>query len=122
MFDRAVSAFVTDVAERGLDRTILLVVTGDFGRTPLINEFGGRDHWPTISTLALAGGGLRMGQVVGTSSPKAEYPTSDLAGPENLLATLLHVLGIRTDTQFVDFSGRPQYLVPEASPPIAALV
>ena len=122
MFDRAVSAFIEDVAERGLDRNILLIVTGDFGRTPLINEYGGRDHWPAISTLAMAGGGLQMGQVVGTSSPKAEYPTSDLVGPENLLATMLHVLGIPADTKFTDFAGRPKYLVPEQAPPIAALI
>jgi uncharacterized protein (DUF1501 family) len=70
----------------------LLVITGDFGRTPKVNQNAGRDHWPRLSTLALAGGGLRMGQVVGESSARAEMPRSNPVTLENLLATVLHVL------------------------------
>ncbi|MFQ5733709.1 MAG: DUF1501 domain-containing protein [Planctomycetaceae bacterium] len=90
--DRAVSAFLQDVAERGLSGRILLIVTGEFGRTPKVKSNGGRDHWPRLSTLAFAGGGLRMGQIVGRSNSRAEAPQSGVVTPENLLATVLHVL------------------------------
>jgi len=90
--DHAVSAFLQDVEQRGLGEKILLVITSEFGRTPRVKSNGGRDHWPQLSTLALAGGGLRMGQVVGRSSSRAETPASRPITPENLLATVLHVL------------------------------
>ena len=122
MMDHAIAAFLEDVATRGLSEKILLVVTGDFGRTPKINEYGGRDHWPGLSTLALAGGGLRMGQVVGRSSAKAEFPTSSPVAPKDLMATILHVLGIAPDLQFSDYAGRPQYLLPSGAEPIAELI
>ena len=72
--DRAVAAFVDDCADRGIDQDVLLVITGEFGRTPRINGSAGRDHWAPLSTLALAGGGLKMGQVVGESNSKVEAP------------------------------------------------
>ncbi len=122
MFDRAIATFIEDVAQRGLSEQILLVITGDFGRTPKINQFGGRDHWPALSTLALSGGGLRMGQVVGTSSSKAEQPTSGRVTPKDLMATIFHVLGISADLQYNDFAGRPQYLLPDGARPIAQLI
>jgi hypothetical protein len=90
--DHAVSAFLDDVEQRGLGERILLVITSEFGRTPRLKNNGGRDHWPQLSTLALAGGGLKMGQVVGRSSARAEAPASSPITPENLLATVLHVL------------------------------
>jgi len=90
--DHAVAAFLEDVEQRGLSRQILLVITGEFGRTPKINANGGRDHWPQLSTLALAGGGLRMGQVVGQSTARAEGQRTDPVTLANLLATVLHVL------------------------------
>ncbi|MCZ6795873.1 MAG: DUF1501 domain-containing protein [Planctomycetota bacterium] len=90
--DRAVSAFLEDLESRGLEDRILLVITGDFGRTPRINKRGGRDHWSSLSTLVLAGGGLRTGQVVGRSARRADVPTTEPVKPENLLATILHVL------------------------------
>lgn len=90
--DVAVSAFLDDVAERGLSERILFIVTGEFGRSPRVHENGGRDHWPRLSTLALAGGGLRMGQVIGRSTSKAEEPHGDPVTPENLLGTVLHTL------------------------------
>ena len=122
MFDQAVSAFLDDVRGRGLNNNILLVVTGDFGRTPKINTFGGRDHWPDLCTLALAGGGLTMVQVIGTSSARAEYPTSRMIEPKDLMATLFHVLRIAADIQFEDFSGRPRYLLPEGAKVISELI
>lgn len=90
--DHAVSAFLKDVHDRGLSDKILLIVTGEFGRSPRLKDNGGRDHWPNLSTLALAGGGLKMGQVVGRSTSKAEEPLSDPVTLDNLFATVMHVL------------------------------
>ena len=80
--DRAVSTFVNDVHERGLSENILLVVTGEFGRTPRVNKNAGRDHWAPLSTLALAGGGLRMGQVIGESASKLDVPKTTPIRPK----------------------------------------
>lgn len=90
--DQAVSVFLEDLAARGLENDILLIITGDFGRTPRVNKSGGRDHWPGLSTLAFAGGGLKMGQAIGQSSPRLDAPASDPIGLENLLATVMHCL------------------------------
>jgi uncharacterized protein (DUF1501 family) len=91
-------------------------------RTPRINGHNGCDHWGPLCTLALAGGGLKMGLVVGESSAKAEVPKSTPIHPTNLMATIFHVLGIGPFTQLTDQSGRPQYLLPDAAPPIRELV
>ena len=114
--DRAVSAFVEDIYQRGLDKNILLVVSGEFGRTPRINKNAGRDHWGRLSTLALAGGGLQMGQIVGESSAKAEYPKSGLITPQDLMATVFRVLGIADETHFRDPSGRPVPMLDNGRP------
>jgi hypothetical protein len=90
--DHAVAAFLDDVDQRGLSDKILLVITGEFGRTPRVNVSGGRDHWPQLGALALAGGGLRMGQIVGESTARAEGPRTDPVTLANLLATVMHVL------------------------------
>jgi hypothetical protein len=107
VLDHAVSAFLQDVHNRGLQDNILLVIAGDFGRTPRINNKGGRDHWGTLCPLALAGGGLKMGQVVGESNPRAEVPRSIPIRPVDLMATMFHVLGIPQDQHFTDGTGRP---------------
>jgi hypothetical protein len=109
--DRAVSAFIEDTTNRGLDKDILLVITGEFGRTPRINQSAGRDHWAPLSTLALAGGGLKMGQVVGESTAKAETPKTTPITPQDLMATVFHVLGIPQDLHYKDPSGRPSPMV-----------
>lgn len=109
--DRAVAAFVEDVAERGLQEKILLVITGEFGRTPRVNNNAGRDHWAPLSTLALSGGGLKTGLVVGQSSAKAEVPQSTPIGPQDLMATLFHVLGMPGDLAYKDRAGRPVPMV-----------
>jgi hypothetical protein len=119
--DRAVSAFVTDLAQRGLSDKVLLVITGEFGRTPKINRNAGRDHWAPLSTLALAGGGLKMGQVVGESAPKVDVPKTTPIRPQDLMATIFHVLGIDRGLQFVNPDGRPVYML-ESGNPIAELV
>ncbi|MCU0878204.1 MAG: DUF1501 domain-containing protein [Pirellulaceae bacterium] len=88
--DKAVSAFLSDCQERGLLDRVLLVITGDFGRTPTINQRGGRDHYPKLCTLAFAGGGLASGQIIGRASRKNDAPLSEPIGPANLLSTVLH--------------------------------
>ncbi len=90
--DRAVSAFLDDVREQGLEDDILLVITSEFGRTPKLQANGGRDHWPGLDLLVFAGGGLRMGQVIGESTSKAETPKGDPLGYPELLGTLWHTL------------------------------
>ncbi len=119
--DHAVAAFLEDVKQRGLDQNILLVITGEFGRTPKINRNAGRDHWAPLSTLALAGGGLKMGQVVGESDAKAYRPASKSIGPQDLMATIFDVLGIDRKLQFRNQAGRPVYMI-ENGKPIAELV
>ena len=119
--DRAVSAFLEDIHQRGLNENILLVITGEFGRTPKVNRNGGRDHWAPLSTLALAGGGLRMGQVVGESAPKGDVPKTHAIRPQDLMATVFHVLGIDPHVQFINQAGRPVYMI-EDGQPISALI
>jgi hypothetical protein len=119
--DRAVAAFVEDTHARGLDQEILLVITGEFGRTPRINGGAGRDHWAPLSTLALAGGGLKMGQVVGESTAKAEVPKTTPITPQDLMATVFHVLGVPQDLHYKDQSGRPTPMI-DGGKPIAELV
>jgi uncharacterized protein (DUF1501 family) len=91
-FDHAVATFVEDCEARGLSDKILLVATGEMGRTPKVNKNGGRDHWGGLSPLLLYGGGLKMGQVIGHSTSDAGEPLSDACGNDNLLATVMHTL------------------------------
>jgi hypothetical protein len=103
--DRALSALVEDLGDRGLlDRT-LVVAVGEFGRTPKVNGGGGRDHY--VFSALLAGGGLNHGRVIGASTAKAEYPRERPLSPGDLLATIYHVLGINPETSPPDASGRP---------------
>src|SRR5205823_8594015 len=90
--DHAVAAFIEDVEARGLSDKILLVVTGEMGRTPRRNRDGGRDHYPNLTTLALAGGGLKMGQVIGQSDRQAANPATERFTPKHLMATIMHTL------------------------------
>jgi hypothetical protein len=90
--DHAVAAFIQDLEDRGLSDKILLVVTGEMGRTPRRNGNGGRDHWGNLTSLAIAGGGLRMGQVIGRSDRMASVPATERFGPQHLLATVMHTL------------------------------
>jgi len=116
MLDHAVATFVQDVQERGLSENILLVISGEFGRTPKINRNAGRDHWAPLSTLALSGGGLKMGQVVGESDSKVTRPQTRPITPQDLMATVFDVLGIELQTQFVNQGGRPVFMVENGKP------
>ena len=119
--DRAVSALVEDLDQRGMLDNVLLVISGEFGRTPKINGSGGRDHWAPLSTLALAGGGLRMGQVIGESAEKADVPKTTAITPQDLMATVFKVLDLDQRIQFTNQAGRPTYMI-ETGKPIAELV
>ena len=120
--DHAVSAFIEDVHRRGLQDKILLVVTGEMGRTPRINKNGGRDHYGNLTSLLVSGGGLQMGQVTGQSDSQAAKPQGTSYGPRNLLGTIFHSLfdigELRLD------SGLPSELVQfiEGSDPIDTLI
>jgi uncharacterized protein (DUF1501 family) len=90
--DHALSAFLEDVQARGLSDRVLVVLTGDFGRTPKINSRGGRDHWANLCTLAFWGGGLKMGQVIGRSDHHNAVPATRPYSTPNLLSTVMHAL------------------------------
>jgi len=90
--DHAVAAFLDDLEQRGLSEKVLLIITGEFGRTPRINKRAGRDHWGNLCTLALAGGGLKMGQVIGQSDRKVSVPASQPVTVTDLMATVIHTL------------------------------
>jgi uncharacterized protein (DUF1501 family) len=117
--DPAVSALIEDIYDRGLDKKVLVVACGEFGRTPRLNTINGclgRDHWPSAMTALVSGGGLRMGQVVGATNSKAEYPIERPMSPQHLLATVYRHLGIDHRAALVDFFGRPVHLLSEGEP------
>ena len=109
--DGGLSALLRDLADRGLYERTLVVVTGEFGRTPRINPKAGRDHWGPAFTVALAGGGVKGGRVVGKSDARAERPATDPYGPEDLLATVYRLLGIDPTEEIITPEGRPVALV-----------
>jgi hypothetical protein len=130
VYDRAVTALIEDVYARGLDQRTLIIVTGEFGRTPRIeHQIGthtgvmqpGRDHWPGAMSLIVSGGGLRMGQVIGSTTSKGESPQDRPLTPGDLWATMYRHLGIDPELAFPDLSGRPMPILSEGTP-IAELV
>jgi uncharacterized protein (DUF1501 family) len=137
-FDRAVSALVEDVYDRGLDRRVLVVVTGEFGRTPKISYAAssgggvasaatgtsqpGRDHWPRANSMLFAGGAIRTGAVIGATDKLGEDPVERRVGPQDFLATVYRHLGIDyASTSLPDQTGRPIPIAPhgEAIPELA---
>ena len=112
LLDLGLSALIQDLDQRGMLDDVAVVVWGEFGRTPRINRNGGRDHWPRVCSALVAGGGLRCGQVLGSTSRWGEEPRSRPVHFRDVFATLYQRLGIDvTTTQFTDLAGRPQYLV-----------
>ena len=90
--DHALSAFLDDLENRGLSEKVLVILTGEMGRTPRINGNGGRDHWGSLTPLLVAGGGLKMGQVIGQSDRQAGAPATEKYTPKNLLGTVMHTV------------------------------
>jgi len=112
LLDLGLSALIHDLDERGLLGDVAVVVWGEFGRTPRINRNGGRDHWPRVCSALVAGGGMRCGQVLGSTTHWGEEPRSRPIHFRDVFATLYQRLGIDVaTTQFTDLTGRPQYLV-----------
>jgi hypothetical protein len=118
--DQAISALIEDLYARGLDRRVLLVVTGEFGHTPRINSAQnrpGRDHWPQAMSVLVSGGGFRTGQVIGSTNAKGEYPKDRPLSPNDLWASVFKHLDIdHNRTEFRDGTGRPMPLLPYGDP------
>jgi hypothetical protein len=109
-FDVGFTALIEDLAERGLLSETLVVAIGEFGRTPRINQLAGRDHWGSVFSFALAGAGIRGGQVLGASDKNGAFPAMDPIRPHDLTATLFHLLGIDPQGVFHDKSNQPHPL------------
>jgi len=105
--DRAFAALVEDLHERGMLDSTLVLVTGEFGRTPEINLYGGRDHWPNAFSLAIAGAGIQGGRVWGASDNNGMYVKDNPVEAQDLIATIFHKLGIDLDKEYVSNIGRP---------------
>jgi uncharacterized protein (DUF1501 family) len=110
-FDKAYAALIRDLDERGLLDSTLVVVNTEFGRTPKINATGGRDHWPKVFSIALAGGGVKRGYVHGSSDATGGEPDNDPLSVEDYAATLFHQIGIDPAKTLMSPGGRPQAIV-----------
>ena len=121
IYDQVITALIEDIYDRGLDRRVLLVVTGEFGRTPRISvrpgtkskiDQPGRDHWPRAMSMLVSGGGMRTGQVIGATNSKGEEPVSRPLTPNDLWASVYKHLGINPEHTFPDLGGRPMSILP----------
>ncbi len=119
-FDQAVSTLLNDLTQRGLIDTTLVAVISEFGRTPKINAQAGRDHWSDVFSIMLTGGGLKSGQILGTSNARAEIPQDRPIHYNDVLATIYRQLGIATDRIFMH-AGRPVPILYQGTP-IAELI
>jgi hypothetical protein len=115
LLDRSVYALVTDLHERGLDKDVMVLVWGEFGRTPKISQ-AGRDHWPDCGFALFAGGGLKTGQVIGETDSKGALPRSRPLGPQNVLATIYQGLGVDPTENLFDFNNRPVPVLDDPRP------
>jgi len=123
VYDQAISALIEDVYQRGLDQRVLVIATGEFGRTPKLNlgrakspMWPGRDHWPSAMSVLVSGGGWRMGQVIGQTNNKGEYPAERTLDPNDFVATVYRFLGINPESTILDHRGRPMPLLPSGTP------
>lgn len=114
--DQAVSTLIRDLHDRGLSEQVLVLVWGEFGRTPRINSFFGRDHWPGAMSVLVAGGGLNMGQVIGATSQKGEHPVDRALSPADVLATVYRQLGVETTRVYHNSAGRPVPILSHGEP------
>lgn len=115
-FDRAVASLVEDLHARGLDQDCSVVVWGEFGRTPRVNGGAGRDHWEPVMSAMVAGGGLKMGQVIGASNRKGEFAVDRPVKAPQILATLYQALGVDPAATINDHRGRPMYVLEDREP------
>jgi hypothetical protein len=123
VLDQGLTALLEDLRLRGLDKDVTVLVWGEFGRTPRINKMAGRDHWPQVGCALLAGGGMKVGQVIGSTDSQAALAKDRPVHFQEVFATLYHNLGLDPRTQTVtDLTGRPHYLVDDPYGPIRELV
>jgi hypothetical protein len=116
MVDRGIANLVQDLCDRGMDRDVLVVMWGEFGRTPRINGGAGRDHWAPVMSALVAGGGMKMGQAIGASSARGEYPKDRRVTVPQVLSTLYRAVGIDPAQTFPNGSGRPIYVLDDREP------
>jgi hypothetical protein len=114
--DHGLSTLIQDIHERGLERDVLVIMWGEFGRSPKISNDAGRDHWPEANVALFAGGGMPMGEVIGATDAKGARPTTTPYGPQNVLATIYRFLGIDPSMTFLDHNGRPVYVLDDREP------
>jgi hypothetical protein len=121
MFDNAYASLLEDLTSRGLLDSTMVVAMGEFGRTPKINPAGGRDHWPQCWTMSMAGGGVKGGQVIGSSDEIGAYPKDRPVPAASVAATILHGLGIEIDKELPGPRGRPMPIIDRGIEPVKEL-
>ena len=104
-----------------MDKEVLVMMWGEFGRTPRINQFVGRDHWPQAMSILMAGGGIQSGRIIGATNVKGEHPQDNALTPSDVLATVYHQLGIDHRHEFLNSAGRPIPVLPGGEPVRALL-
>jgi uncharacterized protein (DUF1501 family) len=121
--DRGVANLIQDLHERGMENDVVTVMCGEFGRTPKINnsDGGGRDHWGPVMSVLVAGGGLKMGQAIGTTNARAEYPKDRPYRMSQVLSSVYHAMGIDPSLTFPNQTGRPMYILDDREP-VAELI
>ncbi len=122
LFDQGISALIEDIHMRGMDRDVSVVVWGEFGRTPKINKDAGRDHWAPVNFALFSGGGMKMGQALGSTDALGAYAVSKPTHYQDVLATIYHNLGIDPHSFVPDRSGRPISILPGSASPIEGLI
>ena len=122
LFDQGISALISDIYDRGLDRDVTVIVWGEFGRSPKINKQAGRDHWAPVSNALLAGGGMKVGQAIGTTDKLGGRAASEPVHFHDVLATAYHNLGIDPHAFVQDRTGRPVPILPGTAAPIRQLI
>src|SRR5262249_8015994 len=115
--DRGIANLIQDLHDRGMENDVVTVCWGEFGRTPKINgSDAGRDHWGPVMSAFIAGGGLKMGQAIGTTSARGEYAKDRPYKPANVLSTIYPAMGIDPSATFNNGSGRPMYILDDREP------
>jgi uncharacterized protein (DUF1501 family) len=123
VFDQGLTALIEDLHERGLDKDVTVVVWGEFGRTPKINNNAGRDHWPRVCSALLAGGGMKTGQVIGSTDRLGGEAADRPVTFQEVFATIYHNLGVNLDSErLFDFRGVPRQFVEPGTQPIRELI
>jgi hypothetical protein len=119
LFDHLITTLVSDLEERGLRENVLVVAMGEFGRTPMMgtqDSIDGRNHWPEVMSMAMAGGKFRHGQVIGATERDGGHIKERPVKPGDIAATIYHHMGVPLDTTYLDFGGRPRNVVDEGAP------